>query len=99
MRKILFSFLSVSVFPKLSQQNPTHIHSLDFVRVSGYTIDHKVSQFRGEAWSSGVRHGPVDKAPGCCKVALGSIPRLSTPKMGSSEVDEQPTGGPTKIRG
>jgi hypothetical protein len=27
--------------------------------------------------------GPVDKAPGCCKVALGSNPRPSTPKMGS----------------
>jgi hypothetical protein len=46
-----------------------------------------------------VGHGPVDKAPGCCKVALGSNPRPSTPKMGSSKVDEQPTGDPTKIRG
>ncbi len=46
-----------------------------------------------------VGHGPVDKAPGCCKVALGSNPQPSTPKMGSSKVDEQPTGGPTKIRG
>jgi hypothetical protein len=54
---------------------------------------------RGGAWSNGVGHGPVDKAPGCCKVALGSNPRPSTPKMGSSKVDEQPTGGPTKIRG
>ena len=54
---------------------------------------------RGGAWSSGLGHGPVDKAPGCSKVALGSNPRLSTPKMGSSKVDEQPTGGPTKIRG
>ncbi len=43
--------------------------------------------------------GPVDKAPGCCKVALGSNPRPSTSKIGSSKVDEQPTGGPTKIRG
>ncbi len=48
---------------------------------------------------SGAGHGPVDKAPGCCKVALGSNPQPSTPKMGSSKVDEQPTGGPTKIRG
>ncbi len=39
----------------------------------------------------GVRHGPVDKAPGCCKVALGSNLRPSTPKMGSSKVDEEPT--------
>ncbi len=61
---------------------------------------------RGGAWSTGVGHGPVgvghgpvDKAPGCCKVALGSNPRPSTPKMGSSKVDEQPTGGPTKICG
>ncbi len=46
-----------------------------------------------------VGHGPVDKAPGCCKVALSSNPRPSTPKMGSSKVDEQPTGGPTKSRG
>ncbi len=32
----------------------------------------------------GVRHGPVDKAPGCCKVALGSNPRPMTapPKWG-----------------
>ncbi len=57
-------------------------------------------QWRGGAWSSGgVGHGPVDKAPGCCKVALGSNPRPSTPKMVSSKVDEQLTGGPTKIRG
>jgi hypothetical protein len=28
----------------------------------------------------GVGHGPVDKAPGCCKVALGSNPQPSTPK-------------------
>ncbi len=47
----------------------------------------------------GVGRGPVDKAPGCCKVALGSNPQPSTPKMGSSKVDEQPTGGPTKIHG
>jgi hypothetical protein len=44
-----------------------------------------------------VRHGPVDKAPGCCKVALGSIPRLSTPEMGSSKVDEQPREAPPKF--
>jgi hypothetical protein len=47
----------------------------------------------------GVRHGPVDKAPGSCKEALGSNLRPITPKIGSSKVDEQPTGGPIKIRG
>ncbi len=41
----------------------------------------------------GVRHGPVDKAPDCCKVALGSIPRPSNPKNGVISVDEKPTGG------
>jgi hypothetical protein len=46
----------------------------------------------------GVGHGPVDKAPGCCKVALGLNPQPSTPKMGSSKLDEQPTVDPTKIR-
>ncbi len=69
---------------------------------------------RGGAWSSrgvghdavgvgngpvGVGHGPVDKDTGFCKVAMGSNPRHSTPKMRSSKVDEQPTRGPTKIRG
>ena len=28
----------------------------------------------------GVGHGQVDKAPGCCKVALASNPWPSTPK-------------------
>jgi hypothetical protein len=42
----------------------------------------------------GVGHGPVDIAPGCCKVALGSNPQPSTPKLGSSKVDEQPTAPP-----
>ncbi len=32
-------------------------------------------------------------------VALASNPRPSTAKMRSSKVDEQPKGGPTKIRG
>jgi hypothetical protein len=48
----------------------------------------------GSVGEKGVGHGPVDKAPGCCKVALGSNPRPSSPKMGSSKVDEQPIGEP-----
>ncbi len=32
--------------------------------------------------SLGVGHGPVDKAPGCCKVALGSYPPAQHPQNG-----------------
>jgi hypothetical protein len=102
-----FKYISSIIILSLPPPLLNHVQLLSFFLLSDpdsryYFLRHFLYHFLHKISSpsaSGVRHGPVDKAPGCCKVALGSNPRPSTPKMGSSKVDEQPTGGPTKIRG
>jgi hypothetical protein len=68
------------------------VHSNSVFSIFGH-FQKKTDEIRTDTESEGL----VEKAPGCCTVALGSIPRPSNTKMGV--MDEQPTVGPTKIRG
>ncbi len=83
------------VYRKIQLKNKQDVKVIQIFSVFESEERVKINTYLG--WVLG--HGPVDKAPGRCKVALGSNPRPITPKMGSFKVDQRPTGGPTKIRG